>query len=126
MRRTALLVPLLLLPACGDVQVERTSQDARTTPSAAFTPAPSPSPEPVQTSPTPESSPAPTKAVAPSEAAAPAKPAAQGDVDGDGTAGRDRRGREPRGDPFRHGQGGVQRVPDRHRPGDERRGGRGP
>ncbi|MCW2678964.1 MAG: hypothetical protein JWM62_365 [Frankiales bacterium] len=88
MRRTALLVPLLLLPACGDdgVTVERTSAlERQSTPTAAAptatptTPA-KPTPEPAATK---AANPKPSPATAPSKA--PLKTAAQGDVDGDGT-----------------------------------------
>lgn len=88
MRRTALLVPLLLLPACGDdtdLAVERSGEVAPTA-TAELTAAPSPSPEAVA-SPSPAVSPSPT--TAPTKAARPVptalRTAAQGDVDGDGT-----------------------------------------
>ena len=85
MRRSALLVPVLLLSACGDdgVRVERTSAlEQRTpTPSAAATTA-APSPRAVVTQ-TPAS---PTPSGAPAASKPPKGPAAQGDVDGDGTA----------------------------------------
>lgn len=86
MRRFALLVPLLLLPACGDdVSVSRTSAAAPTAESS-----------PVQTEaaePTPSAEPTTAPSPAPSVAGSPAAatttravPAAQGDVDGDGRA----------------------------------------
>lgn len=88
MRRSALLVPLLLLPACSeDVRVERTSQaEAGSTPSAASTQASSASPEPVPSAPGAAAGPGPSRTGAPTRTAPPLKAAAQGDVDGDGTA----------------------------------------
>lgn len=90
MRRSTLLVPLLLLPACGGdgVTVERTSAVEQEVPLPASTPTqvpPTPTPTAVVTpkaAPTPSPSPA---VVVATTAAAPLKTAAQGDVDGDGT-----------------------------------------
>lgn len=88
MRRTALLVPLLLLPACGDdVTVERRAQVEPPEVSAEPTPEPSPTPTQVASAaPSPEPTPSPRRArtgSAASPPAAAAEPAAQGDVDGD-------------------------------------------
>ncbi len=89
MRRTALLVPLLLLTACGqDVRVERTSQadPEPASPSAAAPSRAVPVPSRVPTvAPAPTPSPTPTRAAVPSPPPGPVEPAAQGDVDGDGT-----------------------------------------
>jgi hypothetical protein len=86
MRRTALLLPLLLLPGCsGDVDVERTAQVQRPLETPAPTAEPSP---PTRRTSSPTATPTPAAPVqpAPARSAAPARhTAAQGDVDGDGT-----------------------------------------
>ena len=89
MRRTVLLVPLLLLPACGDdVRVQRASPGEPPVAAEEATPAPTPTAEVEPPTPTPTPSPtrtrARTAAVVSSGPARKKEPASQGDVDGDG------------------------------------------